>query len=619
MYKFLAAIEDGLGRAAPTGVGMGAMGGYSGGPAWLDVNHTKRPPLSLELIDAYKSVAYACIRLNSTGGARVPLRLFVKTGPKDRRPRRAVRSISRSMERRLRFDPGLEYVSRNLGADDTVEEVMEHQLLETLNRPNPYFSGHLFKLFLFVSLDVIGMTYIYPTRVDPSYAATELWPLQSQYVLPIKGTGANVIDGYSYFTDRYRFDELVRIRDLSLRDPYTSGYPPLHACFEQVGLGDYYVASCESILKNGAKPAAILSPKDPIFKPGEPERRRLETDINHQFARAGQGRIWVTDGQFELSSLNGSPIDLGTLEITKNMRLQIANCFDVPISLLQSEDSNRAVASEGTHQHQYYAIEPRCCLIGEDLTHSLAAPVNPRMFFAFDNAVIRDEEKRATIFDMKLKNGSMVINDVLAEDGLDPVPWGYEPWLPSTLTQPSIAAQQREQAQANAEAAAKQLGQAKPGQQDDDQEDDEDDDEGEAKRSLYSRLGRVLEQLERSAGAGDRGGDPWAHYPAVPAVGRRDEPARGQHVRASGWGADAADPAGVVPASGQGDPGVDPAGGADPGEAAGPVDVRRSDDGSDDPAFVTLLGRGGEDDPGEPGAGSGRVEGDGPEHEEGDQ
>ena len=66
----------------------------------------------------------------------------------------------------------------------------------------------------------------------------------------------------------YQPDELIRIRWISLRDPYLSGYAPLHACFEQSGLGDYYTAAVESILKGGPRPSYMLSPKDPLLGMG---------------------------------------------------------------------------------------------------------------------------------------------------------------------------------------------------------------------------------------------------------------------------------------------------------------------------------------------------------------
>ena len=200
---------------------------------------------------------------------------------------------------------------------------------------------------------------------------------------------------------------------MSLRDPYLSAYAPLHACFESVGLGDYYLSVVESYLKNDAQMSLIVSPKDGLNRPwDETQRKRFEIDINQRFSRGRQGRVMTTDGSIDVNPIQYPPADLSGLQISKWERLLVANCFDVPISLLQAEDTNRVVASEGTHQHQYYAIAPRCCTIANALTHQAARPVDDRLFFAFDDPVKRDIERQTKVYDMQVQNGTRTINEV---------------------------------------------------------------------------------------------------------------------------------------------------------------------------------------------------------------
>jgi phage portal protein BeeE len=618
VYDYLRGLE----RGAPSGVSMGAQGYGSGGPVWLDGYHSKRPPSPAELVDAYKSVAYACIQLNAQGVAKVPLNLYSKTGPKDKAPRRAVRSLERTEEKRLRELP---HVARSLGPRDELHQVMEHPFLEALESPNPFFDGNLLLLYLTISLDVVGMAYIFPVRPDASWAARELWPLQAQYIYPVKGVAGNLLQSYRYFGDTFQPDELVRIRRLSMRDPYLSAYAPLHACFEELGLSGYYTGSVESILKGGARPGGIVGPKNDQMPWGEPERKRFEVDINNRFTGGNSGRIWVTNGAFDFHSLTFPPADLAGLEITKWERLLIANCLDVPISLLQAEDSNRAVASEGTHQHQYYAIEPRCRLIASALTHQLAKPVDPRLFFAFDDPVQRDNEREAKIIDMKLKNGTVTINEDRAENGLPAVAWGDEPWQSNTLVQPSTAAEDRDRKQVAAETMAAQLANGakvdpeevddepapkpskkpKPAKADD--ADGETETETEERSASWTQLYRILDTLEdHIAAANDfarthgHSGPQIDHEALIESVLRRhgvlepgpgdgvrrteDDPpgqpaaagdpggpggpGRDQLLRAAGWQADQDGDAGLVrPADGH-DPGA-PA--DDRGPAAGDV------------------------------------------------
>lgn len=449
-------------RSAPQGISSGSIGYSAGGPIWLDAFRSKRPPLPYELVNAYKAVAFACVQLNARGVARVPLRLYAKTGKKQAPPRRSHRPVPARTEQYLRSLPGL---SRTIADDSSISEVMEHPFLDALDAPNDYFDGNLFLNFICASLDVIGAAYIIPERpvrgdgsVDTSTAATgmKLWALQSQYVFAVKGLGDRIIDYYRYFGDTYTPEQVLRIRFASLRDPYLSAYAPLHAAYEQVGLGDYYTATIEAIMKNGGRPSALVGPSDPMQPFGEDQRRRLEVDLNNRTGQGRSGQILVSGGAFQWTPLSYPPSDLSGLEISKEQRLLVANCFDVPISLLQTENSNRAVAAESTHSHQYYSIAPRCVLIAAALTHQWARPVDDRLFFAFDDAVGRDMEREAKIFDMRVKNGSMTINQYKEIEGEDPVPWGDEPWFLNTMVQPSLLALQAQAAleltQAQAEA-----------------------------------------------------------------------------------------------------------------------------------------------------------------------
>jgi phage portal protein BeeE len=504
VYDYLRGLESaaqGHGRAAPTGIASGAIGYSAGGPTWLDAFRSKRPPNPYELVNAFKSVAYACVQLNANGVARVPLRLYAKTSRKQARPRRDHRALTTGRERYLRALP---YLSRTLKSDDTIDEILDHPLKESLDRPNPYFDGQQFLQHLARGLDVVGASYFFPDRPagpdgtgDPRQArkGMEVWPLQSQYVFAVKGSGRRVIRNYTYFSDEFAPHELVRVRYVSLRDPYMSPYSPLHACFEQTGLGDYYTAVVESMLKTGARPSLLVSPKDPNRPMGEPERKRFEADINNRFAQGRQGSVWVADGTIDVNQITYPPADLAGLEITRYVRLICANCFDVPISLLQAEDTNRAVASEGTHQHQYYAIAPRCVLIAAALTQQFAQPVDDRLFFAFDDPVQRDVERDAKVMQIRVGAGLKTINEERAEEGLPPVAWGDEPWLPQTLVQPSVAEEMRQARQAAREA----LVAAKTPQPDAEETPDRVDTkvDGADDARSWERFGRALELLER--------------------------------------------------------------------------------------------------------------------------
>lgn len=468
--SYLSNVARALGnRGVPLGVTAGSIGFSAGGPLYLDEFHSKRPPAPYELVNEYKAVVYSCIRLNMNGVSRVPLRLYARTGPKQERPRRAYSEVvSRRRQEHLRSLP---HMIGRLGDRDAIDEITEHPFIDALNHPNPFFDRELLIQHIVASMDVVGSAYFFPTRpldrdgvpdITQARDGMEIWPFQSQYVYPYKGfpketdPDSGLIREYRYFGDSYHPDALVRIRYVSLRDPYLSAYSPLHACFEQQGLSNYYTAIVESILKSGARPSLMVSPKNAEIPMGEQERKRVELDINNRFTGGRSGHIWVTNGAIDVKPVSFPPADLAGLEISKDCRLKIANCLDIPMALLQSEDSNRAVAQEATYQHQYYAIAPRCRLIETALSEQLARPVDDRLFFAFDNPVARDEERDSKVWATLVSNGLKTINEVRDENGMEAVPWGDEPWFAQTLIQPSQQQEKHELGLETAQTLAKQ-------------------------------------------------------------------------------------------------------------------------------------------------------------------
>lgn len=430
-----------------------AAGGYGGGPAFVDAYRSRRSPTLPELVEAYKAITYACAMLNANGVARVPLRLYATTHRGQARPKCGTKALHRHHEALLRKSPAFSSLLRKAVE---IDEVVDHPLLEALQDVNPDFDHNALIRHAVLSLDIVGSAYWFP-EVNRLGVAVALWPLQAQYVTPVQVAGESAVCEYRYFQDRYRPEQLIRARHVSVRDPHGFGYGPTQAAFEYVGLGDKYVSVQENLLGQGVRPSVIVSPKDATMPMGKDERRRFESDINARWRGPSAGRAWVVDGAIDVRPLTFPPSDLAALQISEHALQRVANCFGVPLSLLKTEDVNLANAEAGHRQHAELAIEPRCVLIASALTKWVRAQGRlnglgwDRLFFAFDNPVAEDEERRAKVFDTYLRNSVLTINDVRPELGYDLVDWGNEPWQASSLTQPSIAEEEREQARAQVE------------------------------------------------------------------------------------------------------------------------------------------------------------------------
>ena len=442
----LAAIDRALDGNRPKGNPPGYAGGTTtfAGPMYIDAFGAKRAPIGYELVEAYKSIVFACVQLNAVGVARTPLRLMVDS-TKGGRPNDVARprGISRGYYDRL-MRTG--YLSRTTASYQDVQEVTDHPLLDVLDNPDPegYFSRQDLLGLMSAYCDVVGVGYLKvdgPQNAPPSY----LWPLQAQYVTDLKKPGTPVVERYTYFGASYDPWELLRFRppSLSLRDPYARGYSATYAALQYAQLEDKYVTMQDQILGKGPRPELLISAKDAMMPFGEAERQRYAQDLSRLHSRGHAGGPLIVNGAVDVKPLSYSPTDMSGMQLAEQDLERICNVFGVPVSYY-TKDTNLANLQAAELQHARMAVEPRCQAIAGTLTR-FVRQFDPRLFFCFDNAVEEDKEREARIIDMMLDKGRITINESLADTQWEPKEWGDEPWLPGTLQQPTMMKASHEQ------------------------------------------------------------------------------------------------------------------------------------------------------------------------------
>lgn len=438
-------LEAEAAKAAPQGYG----GWVGAGPAFTDAFRSRRAPAPAELVEAYKSIAYACAQINAGAVVRTPLRLYATTAGGQATPKAYGLAPSTPSRRgrinRLATRPA---VQKYLANAERVDEIADHPLLRVLVSPNPDFDQTSLIRITCLYLDVVGSAFWVPDAYRLGYP-TELWPIQSQYVNPLQDAATLRVRAWQYYGQEYPADELIHFRIAGLKTPYGKGYGPLQAAFEHARLHDSYTSVQDSILGQGAKMTLVISPKDPNQPMGRGERARFEADANRRFSGGNAGRVYVTDGSIDVNPISWPPSDLAEMEISDNALERFANCFGVPLALLQTESVNLANLEASKQQHAALAVEPRCIEIAGALTrwmHNAGRRLRTvegedrgwdRLFFAFDDPVGEDMERKAKVFDLQSKAGILTINEIRTEMGEPPVAWGDEPWLPTSLSQPS--------------------------------------------------------------------------------------------------------------------------------------------------------------------------------------
>lgn len=465
-------IAKRLERASSGPSGYGSGGGGSGGPAYADAYGTKKGPSPQQLIEGYKQLIFACAELNALGVGCLNMHLMAASGNGMEKPR------SRScpmpvLHREKKRIMKLPYVRRAFNVNDVedVQEITQSVFLDSLEQPavDPktelsYFDRQSWVATIVRYIDIVGLSFVKPENENGvglrSLVASQIpppiwWPLQSQYVWPIREPNNALVQKFRYFNSYYEPGDLCFIRFRpSLRDPYGAGYAAAQAAWQYSGLEDKGISMWDQLLGTGARPNLIVAAKDADRAPGEDERKRFESELNAYHSRGRAGRSLVTSGAFDFHAMQYQGFDTGEMKLNEYMMERICNCFGVPCSYMTRE-SNLANFQAGDKFHAKYGINPRAYCIASVLT-DIVKKYDPRLFWTFDNPIAEDELQEATIVDMQVKGGLISRNQATQDTPWPPDPDGDDLFMPGTQKTPAMILEAHEASLKAQEAAVKQ-------------------------------------------------------------------------------------------------------------------------------------------------------------------
>jgi len=354
------------------------------------------------------------------------------------RPRCLTRALSPGKQKELRNRAGLE---TRLAKAMEVEEVLEHPLIDLLDRVNPVLNRVTLLQLTDLYQEILGNAY-WLVVADALGVPAQLWPLLAQDVTILRTKTLGIV-GYKYGQGpdavKYAAEEVIHFRFPSLRDPYGKGMAPLEAAFADVEVDGKLLTQDNAMLDNRARPDAMIAPAEQI---GRFEAERLEEKIKRKFSKGGAGGIIVGESGMKITPLSFPPTQIESIARRGFSKKQIANVFDVPMSLLETENVNRANAEAGHYQHALMSVRPRCRMIEGTINEDLCPRYDERLFVAFDDPVPENREQRRLDHEAYLKHGVETINDVREELGKEPVSWGEEPYLPIGLVPIGMAGEE---------------------------------------------------------------------------------------------------------------------------------------------------------------------------------
>jgi HK97 family phage portal protein len=144
------------------------------------------------------------------------------------------------------------------------------------------------------------------------------------------------------------------------------------------------------------------------------------------------GRVGVLVGGAQLKTIAVSPEDAQWLDSKRFSVVEIARIYGVPPHLIADASNSTSWGSGLAEQNQTFGsftLQPLCERIEEGHARLLTTHGLPDVFFKLNlDAKLRSAPKeRAETNDIRIKNGSLTINEARATEDQPPVPWGDAP------------------------------------------------------------------------------------------------------------------------------------------------------------------------------------------------
>jgi HK97 family phage portal protein len=330
---------------------------------------------------------------NGSAVASTPLRLYATIGDNEAMPRvRYGTPLSKSQ----RDDLIKQNPARNTAAlrcANKVVEICEHPFLDLIANPNRFRSQFEFFEETTIFNDLTGDSY-WLMDFNALGMPVSLQVLPSQYtrIVPSK---TKFIKGYLFGRDSLNRQAIPSKRVIHIRRPNPKDQYYGMGCLEAsiVAANQYdSMDTYETALnKNKGIPSMVVTYQGNLSRDDIP---KLEAEWNRSLrGMANSGKIKVTDQGYDIKQLSVTPREMAYMQGRKWSRNEIANAFDIPISMLETENVNKANAQAGNEQYARRAITPRLRRIEDRINHDLIPLYGePRIFAAFDNPVPEDNE-----------------------------------------------------------------------------------------------------------------------------------------------------------------------------------------------------------------------------------
>jgi len=367
---------------------------------------------------------------NAQQVASLPLRVY-RQAPVGAQALWRVKTLDPTKRGRVLKQAGV-LATKRIGASDDIEEITDerHPVCALFNAVNDRDNAFDFLETTELYLGLFGDAFWYIVLGAMGWPVEmfQMHPAWTRVVPEEDGSLA----GFTYGRDPTRVQAFLPEEVIQHRRPNPTGDPwrgfgDLQACAREAELSAGFTSHALAMLANQVQPGLIIQASRLTSTNAEQLRSEIR-QRNSGIGHAGDSLV-ITGEDIDVKPWTVGKDEASFLQSDTQMREVIANCFDMPVSMLTLDNAALATAAAGPKQWRMMAIVPRAQRIEDKINERLMPmfrePLNdPTLFVAFDPPVDEDDASLSTRILSEVAGNVRTINEARSELGLEALPDG---------------------------------------------------------------------------------------------------------------------------------------------------------------------------------------------------
>jgi len=282
-------------------------------------------------------------------------------------------------------------------ADGTSEELLDHEVLDMLNAPNPYMTGDKLRFLTSSHLELTGNAYwhLYGVK-DLSQKPSAIYALPPQDVTIVRGTYPELIKEYRYrdgqTTHTFKPFEIIHFDYADPNDP-VEGIGTVQAVWDWIESDELAQEFNKKFYENGARLSGLIEHPSAFNADQMNFIKKSFEQIYSGVQNAYRTAVLPTGAKFQ--QVSASPKELDFQESGKNNRDKILGGFRVPKTALGlTEDVNRANAEATDYVFASRAIGPKRKHLISYLNEFFVSRFGDGLWLDFHNTIPDDKDAK---------------------------------------------------------------------------------------------------------------------------------------------------------------------------------------------------------------------------------